>query len=165
LLPVAVLVKVTPTIAIAPILIIWMGFGAAPKVIIAALISFFPVLVNCITGFKAIDPDVHEVLRAVHASRTEVFLKLRLPQCLPHLFSALKICVTLCVIGAVVAEWEGSSRGLGNVVTQAGTYLDMERMYAAIAALAMLGLTLTGVVTLVEHRALRWLGLGHVDET
>lgn len=164
LLPIAVLVKVTPMVAIAPLFIIWMGFGLAPKVLIAALITFFPVLVNCITGFKALDPHIHEVMRAVHASRTEVFFRLRLPQCLPHLFSALKICVTLSLIGALVAELQGSSRGLGNVITQAAMYLDMERMFASIAALAVMGLTLTSLVTFLEHRALRWLGLGHVED-
>jgi NitT/TauT family transport system permease protein len=164
LLPIAVLVKVTPMVAIAPLFIIWMGFGLAPKVLIAGLITFFPILVNCITGFKALDPHVHEVMRAVHASRTEVFFRLRLPQCLPHLFSALKICVTLSLIGALVAELQGSSRGLGNVIVQAAMYLDMERMFASIAALAVMGLTLTSLVTFLEHRALRWLGLGHVED-
>jgi len=164
LLPLAVLVKVTPMVAVAPLLIIWMGFGLLPKVLIAALITFFPVLVNCITGFKALDPHVHEVMRSVHASRAEVFLRLRLPQCLPHLFAALKICVTLSLIGALVSELQGSSRGLGNVITQSGMYLDMDRMFAAIAALAVMGLTLTFTVTALEHRALRWLGLGHITD-
>jgi NitT/TauT family transport system permease protein len=164
LMPLAVLVKVTPMVAVAPLLIVWLGFGLAPKVLIAAVISFFPILVNCITGFRAIDPHVHEVVRSVDASRAEVFFRLRLPQCLPHLFAALKICVTLSLIGALVSELQGSSRGLGNVITQAAMYLDMERMYAAIATLAVMGLALTGVVTFLEHRALRWLGLGHVDD-
>jgi len=156
LLPIAVLANVTPIVAIAPLLIIWFGFGSFPKMLIAAIITFFPMLVNSITGFRSIDQNNYEYLRSLHASKAEIFFKLRLPNSLPYLFSASKTCITLSVIGAVVAEWSGADKGLGNLVMVFSNYMQIEKMFAAIAMLAAMGIVLTAVIRIVEQRALYW---------
>lgn len=156
LLPIAVLANVTPVAAIAPLLMIWFGFGPLPKVIIAAIITFFPMLVNSITGFRSVDANNYEYMRSLHASKPEIFLKLRLPNSLPYLFSAGRTCITLSVMGAVVGEWSGSEKGLGNLVMLAGNYMQMERMFASIFMLAIMGIVLTSIVRLIEKRVLSW---------
>ncbi len=160
LLPIAILANVTPVVAIAPLLMIWFGFGALPKILISAIITFFPMLVNSITGFRSIDENNYEFMRSLHASKLEIFMKLRLPNSLPYLFSAARTCVSLSVIGAVVGEWSGATEGLGNLVMLAGNYMQMERMFAAILMLAIMGIALTNLVRLVEGKVLSW----HVSE-
>lgn len=161
LLPVAVLANVTPIVAIAPLLIIWFGFGPLPKIIIAAIITFFPMLVNSITGFRSIDQNHYEYLRSLHANKLEIFVKLRFPNSLPFLFSAAKTSITLSVIGAVVAEWSGSDKGLGNLVMMFSNYMQIEKMFAAILMLAVMGIVLTTAVRIVEQRALYWHTSAH----
>lgn len=156
LLPIAVLANVTPIVAIAPLLIIWFGFGSFPKMLIAAIITFFPMLVNSITGFRSIDQNNYEYLRSLHANKAEIFFKLRLPNSLPYLFSASKTCISLSVIGAVVAEWSGADKGLGNLVMVFSNYMQIEKMFAAIAMLAAMGIVLTTAIRIVEQRALYW---------
>ncbi|MCD9024692.1 ABC transporter permease [Cohnella silvisoli] len=161
LLPIAVLANVTPIVAIAPLLIIWFGFGPLPKIIIAAIITFFPMLVNSITGFRSIDQNNYEYMRSLHANKLEIFLKLRFPNSLPFLFSAAKTCISLSVIGAVVAEWSGSDKGLGNLIMMFSNYMQMERMFAAILMLAVMGIVLTTLVRIAEQRALYWHSSTH----
>lgn len=156
ILPLAVLVKVTPIIAVAPLLAVWFGFGWTPKLFIVALLTFFPLLVGAATGLRSIDPAVEEFFRSVHASRAETFFKLRVPSSLPYVIAAAKVSVTLAVIGAVVAEWFSGSEGLGRVVQTANNDLDMALAFAAILSLALIGIALYGAVALVERRVLRW---------
>ncbi|WP_138755654.1 ABC transporter permease [Paenibacillus sinopodophylli] len=160
LLPIAVLANVTPVVAIAPLFIIWFGFGALPKILISAIITFFPMLVNSIMGFRSIDENNYEYMRSLHASKFEIFLRLRLPNSLPYLFSAARTCVSLSVIGAVVGEWSGSTQGLGNIVMMASNYMQMQRMFAAILMLAIMGIALVSLVRFIERRVLSW----HVSE-
>ncbi|GGG61993.1 ABC transporter permease [Paenibacillus radicis (ex Gao et al. 2016)] len=160
LLPIAVLANVTPVVAIAPLFIIWFGFGALPKILISAIITFFPMLVNSIMGFRSVDENNHEYMRSLHASKWEIFMKLRLPNSLPYLFSAARTCVSLSVIGAVVGEWSGSTQGLGNIVMMASNYMQMQRMFAAILMLAIMGIALVNIVRFIERRVLSW----HVSE-
>ena len=154
--PVVTMVQVTPVIALATPLTIWLGFGLAPKVVMAALITFVPLVVNAATGFRAIDPTTHELFRSVAASRVEVFWKLRVPHCLPYLFSALRVCVGLALIGALVAEWFGSTEGLGRTMVQARNSLAYTRLWAAVAVLMIMGILGVTIVRLVERRVLRW---------
>jgi len=156
ILPIAVFVKVTPIIAVAPLLAVWFGFGWTPKLFIVALLTFFPLLVGAATGLRSIDPAVHEFFRSVHASTAETFFKLRVPSSLPYVVAAAKVSVTLAVIGAVVAEWFSGSEGLGRVVQTANNDLDMALAFAAILALAIIGVALYGAVAVVERRVLRW---------
>jgi ABC-type nitrate/sulfonate/bicarbonate transport system permease component len=156
LMPVVLLVKVTPIVALAPLLIIWFGFGAAPKVLTCALIVFFPVLVNGITGLRSVNPRMLEFLQSVHASRREIFLKLRLPSALPYLLSAFRTAIPLSIIGAVIAEYFNPDRGLGRLIYLANNNLDTPGLFAGIIVLALIGVLLTGMLSLLEGRLLFW---------
>ncbi len=149
---VALFVKSTPLIAIAPILTIWLGFGPAPKVVITALITFFPVLVNSLTGLRAADPAVHAVMQSWHASRWEVFVHLRWRAQYPYLLAALKSVAPLSLVGAVVAEWLGASSGLGQLMWLAYNNLNLPLLFAAAVVLALIGSLLYQVVVLIERR-------------
>ena len=158
ILPLAILVKVTPVVALAPLFVIWFGFGWAPIVLIVALFTFFPVLVGGVAGLRSVDAGAVAFLRSVAASPGEVFWKLRVPSALPHLFAALRIALPLALIGAVVAEWLGSDRGLGHVVGAAHTRLDLPTLAAAVVVLAAIGALLTAALAWAERRALFWQG-------
>jgi ABC-type nitrate/sulfonate/bicarbonate transport system permease component len=149
---VALFAKSTPLIAIAPILTIWLGFGPAPKVVITALITFFPVLVNSLTGLRAADPAVHAVMQSWHASRWEVFVHLRWRAQYPYLLAALKSVAPLSLVGAVVAEWLGASSGLGQLMWLAYNNLNLPLLFAAAVVLALIGSLLYQVVVLIERR-------------
>ena len=156
LYPIAILIKVTPIVAVAPLFVIWFGFGPVPKALIAALITFFPVLVNGVTGFRSVDGGALDFMRSLRASRREIFLKLRLPSAMPFVFAAFRVAVPLSLIGAVVAEWFSGDRGLGSVIIVAYSNLDMPTLFAAILALSCVGVALTAAVSAVEKRVLFW---------
>ncbi len=156
LLPLAILVKVTPVVAIAPLFVIWFGFGPAPKVLIVALITFFPVLVNAVTGFRSVDRGAMNFLRSVRASRREIFLKLRVPSAMPYLFSAFRVSSPLAIIGAVIGEWFSANRGLGSVIVVAHANLDMPTLFSAIFVLSLMGIGLTIALSIVEKKVLFW---------
>ncbi len=154
LFPVAVLIKVTPIVAVAPLFVIWFGFGSFPKILIAALITFFPVLVNAMTGLRSVSPEALDLFRSLNASRTDVFLKLRVPSSLPYLFAAFRIAIPLSVIGAVVGEWFTGDRGLGSVIIVAHNNLHMDTLFSAV--LAFIGISLTILTAYAERRVLFW---------
>ena len=156
LLPIAILVKVTPIVAIAPLFVIWFGFGSLPKILIASLITFFPVLVNAMVGLRAVNPGALDFFRTLRASPAETYLWLRLPSSLPYLFAAFRISIPLSVIGAVVGEWFSGDRGLGSVIIVAHNNLDMPTLFSAILALAFLGISLTVITAYIERKALFW---------
>ena len=156
LFPLAVMVKVTPIVAVAPLFVIWFGFGSMPKVLIAALITFFPVLVNVLTGLRSVNAGALEFFQSVHASDREIFLKLRAPSSLPYLFAAFRIAVPLSVIGAVVGEWFTGDRGLGHVIIVAHNNLDTPTLFSAILTLAFIGISTTMLMSHVERRVLFW---------
>lgn len=156
LLPLAVLVKVTPIVTLAPLLVLWFGFGPLPKVLIAALLTFFPMLIAAVSGLRAIDPTSYDVLRTLNASAFRVFLVLRVPSALPLLLAAAKVCATLALIGAVVAEWVGADRGLGRAILLANTNLDTPAVFAGVLTLAVMGIVLVSALTVLERRLLFW---------
>ena len=156
LFPLAVLVKVTPIVAVAPLLVIWLGFGSLPIALIAALITFFPVLVNAMTGLRAINPGTLDFFHSLHASRKEIFFRLRVPSSLPYLFAAFRIAIPLSVVGAVVGEYFSANRGLGSVVIVAHNNLDMPTLFSAIFSLAFIGISLTIATPYLERRVLFW---------
>jgi NitT/TauT family transport system permease protein len=156
LTPIVVMLQVTPILALAPPLVVWLGFGPQPKIVMAALITFVPLLTNATVGFRAIDPATYEVMRSVDASKTEIFLRLRVPHSLPYLLAATRVCVGLALIGAVVAEFFDSSAGLGWIMANAQQYLEASVVWAAIFVLIFIGVVLVGFVTLVQHRLLHW---------
>ncbi len=151
-LPIAIMVKVTPVVALIPLFIIWLGHGWNPKIAIAALITYFPVLINAIAGFRDIDPRMHDFFRSVDASTWEIFRHLRLPAAIPYLFASLKISVTLSLIGAVVAEFFLSGHGgLGAVIWIEQNNLRLEKVFAAVLMLTLIGVTLSTAVVLAER--------------
>jgi len=156
LFPLAIMVKVTPIVAIAPLLAVWFGFGLAPKLFIVALIVFFPVMVNAVIGLRSVDPWALQYLRSLDASAWEVLLKLRLPSALPYLFAAFKVSIPLSVIGAVVAEWFSGDQGLGRVIQVANSNVDMPTAFAAVVSLAAMGIALYAAVSIIERRLLFW---------
>ena len=156
LYPPALLLKVMPIVAVYPLFLIWFGFGVWPRVLIAALITFFPVLVNTVIGLRSIDPQAHDFLRALHASRSQVFWLLRLPSSLPYLFAALRISVPLSLIGAVVAEFLSGASGMGQLILVANGDFDTPALFGAVIVLATLGVSLTAAISYLERRVLDW---------
>ena len=154
--PIAVFVNTIPIIAVAPILVLLLGNGYAPKIVIAALICFFPTLVNMVRGLKAVSPQMLELMRVLSASGREVLLKIRLQSSLPFLFAALKIASTTCVIGAIVGEWIGSNYGLGSLIIEATYNFRAPLLYATVILGAGMAVAAFAIVTLVERRVLKW---------
>jgi len=156
LYPTALMLKVMPIVAVYPLFAIWFGFGIGPKVAIAALITFFPMLVNALIGLRSVDPAALDFMRSMHASRWQLFWRLRLPSSLPYVFAALRISVPLSLIGAVVAEFLSGSSGMGQLILVANGDFDTPALFGAIVVLAVLGVGLTTIVAAVEHRVLFW---------
>jgi NitT/TauT family transport system permease protein len=156
LLPLAVVIKVMPTIALVPILVTWIGYNFWPKIIVAAIATFFPVLINMVTGLRAVDPHTLEFLQSVGANRAEIYQRLRWQAALPYLFSALKVSVNLSLIGAIVGEWFGAEVGIGKIIRQTSLKMDMSGMFAAIVLLVLAGCTLMIVIGWLERRVLFW---------
>lgn len=154
--PLLVFSQSVPKVAIAPLFVVWFGFGVIPKVIAAFLLGFFPVIVATVQGFKSIEPDVVDLARSMGASPLKVFLKFRLPQAMPAIFSGLKVSVTLAVVGAVVGEFVGSNSGLGYVLQKANGTFDLPLMFAALVILSMIGVLLFLVLELIERWVLPW---------
>lgn len=154
--PIAVMINTIPVVAKAPILVLLMGNGMEPKITIAALICFFPTLVNMVRGLEAVNPQSLELMRVLSASKTEVFFKLRLYNSLPYLFSALKIAASTAVIGAVVGEWVGSTKGIGALIIQATYNFDSALLYSAIVMSSCFSGAFFLLITLVERLVVRW---------
>jgi len=156
IMPVAVLFNVTPVVAIAPALIIAFGFGRGPHIVVAALVCFFPMLVNALTGLDSVDPHALDLFRSVDASRYEIFMRLRFVSSLPYLFSAAKVCVSLAVIGSVISEFSDSSEGLGFTIASVTQYNNVAELWAAIFCSAAMALALLGLVSLAAKLVIRW---------
>lgn len=152
----ALLIKSTPIIAVAPILTIWMGFGAGPKVIVTALLTFFPVLINSLEGFRSVDPAIADWFHSIDAPSRQYFTQARWPSARPFLFAALKVSAPLAMIGAVVAEWMGASSGLGRQMWLAYTNLDMASLFAAVVVLTLLSAAVYRSVVVAERRTVHW---------
>lgn len=154
--PIVVIVNTIPVVAKAPILVLLLGNGMEPKIAIAALICFFPTLVNMVRGLESVNPQAMELMRVLSASRTEVFFKLRLFNSLPYLFSALKISASTSVIGAIVGEWIGSTEGIGALIIQATYAFDSALLYATVIVGSCFSMVFFLTITLVERLVVRW---------
>jgi ABC-type nitrate/sulfonate/bicarbonate transport system permease component len=155
-LALAILIKATPIVAIAPLLIIWFGFGPLPKIIIIGLMTFFPVMINVHAGLNDVEPAVQALFHSLNASPREIFQHARWPSALPYLFAALKVVAPLSLVGAVVAEWAGASNGLGRAMWLAYTNLDMPALFAAVFCSALMGIALYGIVIGLEEQVIFW---------
>jgi NitT/TauT family transport system permease protein len=154
--PLLVFSQSIPKIAIAPLFVVWFGFGIFPKIISAFLLGFFPVVVSAVQGFKSVDPDMVDLARAMKGSRFSVFCAVNLPHAMPAIFSGLKVSVTLAVVGAVVGEFVGSNSGIGYVLQRSIGTFDLPTMFAALVILALLGVILFWIVDRIEHFVIPW---------
>ena len=154
--PVAVMLNSIPVVAKAPILILIMGSGLAPKTTIAAFVCFFPTLVNMLEGLGSVDPQVMELMQILSASRAQILFKVRFYNSLPYLFSSMRIAASMCVIGAVVGEWIGSTRGIGALILQATYAFDTGLLYSAILMSTLLAGAFFVVIAYFEKITLLW---------
>ncbi len=156
LYPFVIASQTIPIIAIAPLLLIWLGYGVGPKVIVVALIAFFPIVVNAVDGLNSADNDMINMMRTLGASRWQIFTKVQVPTSLPFLFSGIRVAVAVSVIGAVIGEWVGSSQGLGYLMIRSKPQFLTERVFAAIFILSLMGIGLFLMVGLVERYVIPW---------
>jgi NitT/TauT family transport system permease protein len=154
--PVVVLINSIPVVAKAPILVLLLGNGMEPKVAIAALVCFFPTLVNMVRGLESVNPQSLELMKVLSASKTEIFFKLRLLNAVPYLFSALKIAASTAVIGAIVGEWIGSTTGIGALIIQSTYNFDSAMLYATVIVGSAFSVTFFLTITLIERLVIRW---------
>jgi NitT/TauT family transport system permease protein len=154
--PLLVFSQSVPKIAIAPLFVVWFGFGIIPKVICAFMLGFFPIVVSTVVGFKSVDPDMLDLARSMKASRLATFVRISLPQALPSIFAGLKVSVTLAVVGAVVGEFVGSNSGIGYLLQIANGNFDLPLMFAALTVLSAIGVLLFIAVDMVERLMIPW---------
>ena len=157
LYPLIILAQSVPKIAIAPVLLLILGFGEFPKMVVAFLVAFFPVVVDTATGLAATPPELLDLSRSYRASRFKTFLKVRLPLALPFIFAGAKVAITLAVIGAVVGEFVGSDKGLGYVILSATSYWKTELAFSAMIILSLMAIVLFAAVSLVERVVCPWV--------
>jgi len=157
LYPLIVLAQSVPKIAIAPVLLLVLGYGELPKMVVAFLVAFFPVVIDTATGLNATPPELLDLSRSYRASAFKTFLKVRLPMAMPFFFAGAKVAITLSVIGAVVGEFVGSDRGLGYVILSATSYWKTELAFSSMILLSLMAIVLFGAVSLVERWACPWL--------
>lgn len=156
LYPLLVASQAIPILALAPLLIIWFGFGLTPKVFIVTLFCFFPIAVNTADGLSAADPELISLLRAMGASRRQIWTKVRLPASLPYFFSGLRIAATYSVTGAIIGEWVGASQGLGIYMLRSANAFKTDQVFSTILISSLLSLALFGLVFLTERLLLPW---------
>ncbi len=164
--PFLVAAQVLPKVALAPLFLIWFGFGLTPKVVIAALIAFFPIVINTARGLVSVEPELIQYMHSLGANWREVFFKISLPWALPYIFASFRISIGLAVVGAVVGEFVSSNNGLGYVISYANASLDTDVMFAGLLVLSALGVALFLVIVLVERIVLSWqIAVEGVPET
>jgi NitT/TauT family transport system permease protein len=145
-----------PKVAVVPILVIWFGVGWVPAVLTAFLISFFPIVVNVATGLATIEPEVEDVMRALGASKLDIIQKVGIPRSMPYFFGSLKVAVTLAYVGCVIAEYNASNYGIGNLMARASADFNVPLLFAALVALAVLGVIIYAAMAVLERRTTGW---------
>ncbi|MEU7476190.1 ABC transporter permease [Lentzea sp. NPDC042327] len=154
--PVLLFAQVIPKIAIAPLFVVWLGFGFGPKVVVAVLMAFFPVVISMVTGLKSVDTEMLELAATMGGGPLKTFAKIRFPAALPHLFAGLKVAITLAVTGAVVGEFVGANEGLGYVILQANGNMDTPMLFAGLIVMSVVGVLLFALLDLAERLVLPW---------
>lgn len=154
--PWAVVFQTVPIVAIAPLLTIWLGFGILPKMVISAIICFFPMLVNSLRGLRAVSNQTMELMRILSASKRDILFRLRLPSSLPYMFAGLKVTSTLSVVGAIVGEFTGADFGIGKVILVAGYHHDTQMLFAGIAYSSVAAILFFLLVSLIEKLVVHW---------
>ena len=161
--PLLVFSQSVPKVAIAPLFVVWFGFGIIPKVIAAFMLGFFPIVVSTVMGFKSVDPDMLDLARSMKASRLATFMRISLPQALPSIFAGLKVSITLAVVGAVVGEFVGSNSGIGYLLQIANGNFDLPLMFAALTVLSAIGVLLFVAIDVVERLLIPWHASQRLD--
>jgi len=154
--PWLVVVQVVPKVALGPLLLIWLGFGFFPKVLISFLLAFFPIMIDTMVGMKSVERDAVFLLKSMGAGDWTIFWRLRLPHALPHIFGSLKVAITLATVGAIVGEFIGADKGLGYVLIFANGSMDTTLMFTALTWISVLSLVFYALVAWTEKVALRW---------
>ena len=162
--PFLVVSQVIPKVALAPLFIIWFGHGILPKIIIAMLIAFFPVLVNAVVGLRSIDAEIIELMDSIAANKRQTFWRVRLPNSLPYIFPALKVAALLSIVGAMVGEFVGSDRGLGYLMIIGDVNLDTDLLFAALVVVTAFGMVVYAVIEAFERRIESRYGKGDVRQ-
>jgi NitT/TauT family transport system permease protein len=155
-MPTMLFFQVVPKVAIAPLFLVWFGVGTTPKVLVAFLISFFPIVIDAAVGLRSMSPEMTDLARSMGASRLQVFAQFRLPTSLPYLFSGLKVAATLAIAGAVVGEFVGADKGLGYLLLVTNSNMETSLMFATIVALTIIGLAFFYAVEFVEALLIPW---------
>jgi NitT/TauT family transport system permease protein len=156
LMPVLVLFNTLPKVALAPLFVLWLGYGVWPNIVIGTTIAFFPMVVNTAIGLASADPEMLDLVRSLRASRWQVYTKIRFPNAVPYIFAGLKLNATMSVTGAIVGEFVASELGLGSLIITGGVTLETPSIFASLILIAVLGLALYGVVVAVEHFVAPW---------
>ena len=156
IMPVLVLFNTLPKIALAPLFVMWLGYGVWPNIVIGTTIAFFPMVVNTAVGLATAEPEMLDLVRTLRASRWQVYTKIRFPNALPYIFTGLKLNATMSVIGAIVGEFVASERGLGALIISSGVTLETPPIFASLMLISALGLVLYGVVVAVEYWLAPW---------
>jgi NitT/TauT family transport system permease protein len=156
LLPYILAIQSLPKVALAPLFIIWLGYGIQSKVWIVILLTFFPLFINTIAGLRAVDPDMVDMARAAGGSRWSTFRRVSLPMALPYVFAGLDMAVVYSVVGAIVGEFVGASRGLGLLIQQMTTVMDTQGMFSVFIMLSLMGIVFSTVLKIVRRRVLFW---------
>lgn len=155
--PLLVVTQTIPTIAIAPLLVLWMGFGLEPKIVLVVITTFFPIAVGLLDGFKSVDPDAVALLRAMNATRWQIFRHVKFPASLPFFFSGLRISASYAVVGAVISEWLGGFEGLGVYMTRVRKAYAFDKMFAVILLVTAVSLLLMKGVSLLRDACTPWM--------
>lgn len=157
LYPVLVVTQTIPTIAIAPLLVLWMGFGMAPKITLVVITTFFPIAIGLLNGFQSVDEDAINLMRSMGARRLQIFRIIKLPNATASFFSGLRISAAYAVVGAVVSEWLGGFEGLGVYMTRVKKAYAFDKMFAVIVFISAISLVLMGIVVLLEKISMPWV--------
>ena len=157
LYPVLVVTQTIPTIAIAPLLVLWMGFGMAPKITLVVITTFFPIAIGLLNGFQSVDEDAINLMRSMGARRLQIFSIIKLPNATASFFSGLRISAAYAVVGAVVSEWLGGFEGLGVYMTRVKKAYAFDKMFAVIVFISAISLVLMGIVVLLEKISMPWV--------
>ena len=152
-----VVTQTIPTIAIAPLLVLWMGFGMAPKITLVVITTFFPIAIGLLNGFENVDPDAVNLMRSMGAGRLQIFRYVKLPNATASFFSGLRVSAAYAVVGAVVSEWLGGFEGLGVYMTRVKKAYAFDKMFAVILFISAISLVLMGIVVLLERAAMPWV--------
>lgn len=154
--PLMTISQTIPTVAIAPLLVLWFGYGLAPKVVLVVISTFFPITVSLVSGFQSVDPDMIDLMRTMRASRWQVFWQVKMPAAADQFFSGLRISATYAIVGAVIAEWLGGFSGLGVYMTRVRKSFSYDRMFAVIIIISALSLALMKLVDVLQRVLMPW---------